>query len=434
MPSTRQYEDYDVGVVGLGYVGVTLTAALLATGKSVLGYETNTAVAGELAAGRLRLAEPGVEEEIRNGAAGGAFAVTTDIRGRKLPPVLIICVGTPIEAGGTTPDLSHLRAATESIAAGTDDDTVVIVRSTVPVGTSRGLVLPILQRRIPEPLIAYCPERTIQGQALAELLSLPQIVGGLTDEAGKRAAELFATLTGQVVPVSSLEAAELVKLVCNCHTDLIYGFGNEVALITEKLGLDAMEVIGSANLGYPRPTLHKPGFVGGSCLTKDPYLLEYSLAGHDHTPRLVTAARTLNESMPVRVGERVLTGLWEQGRDPAEARILISGFAYKGRPETDDLRGAPFERLLPFLTDRVGEIVGHDFVVPPDRIESLGVRAVDLAEGFTGTHAAILLNDHPRYGDIDAAGLMARMDDPALVYDTWRVLPSSTKAMRLGHA
>ncbi|MFI7321231.1 nucleotide sugar dehydrogenase [Streptomyces venezuelae] len=434
MPSTRPYEDYDVCVVGQGYVGVTLTAALLTTGRSVLGYETNPKVAAELARGVLELAEPGVEEEIRGAAASGAFGVTTDVRGRKLPPVVIICVGTPIETGGTTPDLSHLRAATEAIAGGIDETTLVIVRSTVPVGTSRSLVLPILSERVPEPLIAYCPERTIQGQALAELLSLPQIVGGLSDDAGKRAAEFFGTLSDQVVPVSSLEAAELVKLVCNCHTDLIYGFGNEVALITEKLGLDAREVIDSANLDYPRPNLHKPGFVGGSCLTKDPYLLAHSVAAYDHVPQVITAARTLNESMPRRVGERVLAALSEQGVDPADARILISGFAYKGRPETDDLRGAPYERLLPFLKGRVKEIVGHDFVVPAARIESLGVRPVDLTEGFTGAHAAILLNDHVRYGDVDAADLVARMAEPALVYDTWRVLPPSTKAMRLGRA
>ncbi|MFF1379794.1 nucleotide sugar dehydrogenase [Streptomyces sp. NPDC058308] len=434
MPSIRPYEDYDVCVVGLGYVGVTLTAALLTTGRSVLGYETNPKAADELSRGVLELAEPGVEEQIKGAAGSGALAVTTDVGGRKLPPVVIICVGTPIEAGGTTPDLSHLRAATETIAAGVDETTLVIVRSTVPVGTSRSLVLPILRGTTDEPLLAYCPERTIQGQALAELLSLPQIVGGLTDEAGKRAGAFFETLCDQAVPVSSLEAAELVKLVCNCHTDLIYGFGNEIALITEKLGLDAREVIDSANLDYPRPKLHKPGFVGGSCLTKDPYLLAHSVAAHGHTPQMITAARTLNESMPRRVGERVLAELRERGTDPADARILISGFAYKGRPETDDLRGAPYERLLPFLKGRVKEIVGHDFVVPSDRIASLGVRAVGLTEGFTGAHAAILLNDHARYGDVDAAGLVARMADPALVYDTWRVLPPSTKAMRLGRA
>ncbi|MGI5531967.1 nucleotide sugar dehydrogenase [Streptomyces syringium] len=434
MEPRTSYKDFDVCVVGLGYVGVTLTAALLSTGKQVLGYEANPAVAGDLARGKLQLSEPGVEKQIEDGSASGSFAVTSDISGLRLPPVVIICVGTPIEAGGTTPDLSHLAAATASVAERMDENTLVIVRSTVPVGTSRGLVLPVLRRRTADPLLAFCPERTIQGQALAELLSLPQIVGGLTDEAVKLAAGLFATVTDQVVPVSSLEAAELIKLTCNCHTDLIYGFGNEIGLIAEKLGLDALEIISSANLDYPRPDINKPGFVGGSCLTKDPYLLRYSLAPHGHTPQLVTAARTLNESMPRRVGERVLAALSDAGLDPSEARILISGFAYKGRPETDDLRGAPYEPLLAFLHGRVKEIVGHDFVVPPDRIEALGVRPVTVTEGFTDAHAAILLNDHARYAELDADDLIPRMCAPALVYDTWRVLPPTTKVMRLGSA
>lgn len=434
MESRMQSDEFDVCVVGMGYVGVTLTAALLSTGKRVLGYEANPAVAGELAQGRLVLAEPGVEDQIHDSAVDGTLHVTSSLDGHRLPPVVIICVGTPIKDGSTTPELGHLTAAARSIAAGIDENTLVIVRSTVPVGTTRSLVLPALRARVPEPLLAFAPERTIQGQALRELLSLPQVVGGLTDESAKLAADLFATVTDQVVHVSSLEAAELVKLICNCHTDVIYGFGNEVALIAEKLGLDAMEVIGAANADYPRPDINKPGFVGGSCLTKDPYLLRHSLAGHDHVPELIGAARGLNESMPRRVGERVLAALWEQGQDPAGARILISGFAYKGRPETDDLRGAPYEPLLELLRGRVGEIVGHDFVVGPERIEALGVRPVTLAEGFTGAHAVILLNDHLGYRDVDVEGLFARLAAPAVVYDTWRVLPSTTNVMRLGVA
>ncbi|MFD3675452.1 nucleotide sugar dehydrogenase [Streptomyces sp. NPDC058613] len=434
MESHTPFHEFDVCVVGMGYVGVTLTAALLSTGKRVLGYEANPAVASELSQGRLVLAEPGVEDLIRDRAADGTLHVTADIGGHRLPPVVIVCVGTPIKDGSTTPDLGHLTAATESIAAGIDENTLVIVRSTVPVGTSRNLVLPALRARVAEPLLAFAPERTIQGQALAELLSLPQIVGAVNESAAKLAADLFATVTDQVVPVSSLEAAELVKLVCNCHTDLIYGFGNEVALIAEKLGVDAMEVIGAANRDYPRPDIHKPGFVGGSCLTKDPYLLRHSLAGHGHVPELIGAARTLNESMPRRVGERVLAALWEAGCDPATATVLLTGFAYKGRPETDDLRGAPYEPLLELLRGRVGEIVGHDFAVPDERIAALGVRPVTIEEGFTGAHAVLILNDHLGYRDLDADDLIPRMAQPALVYDTWRVLPPSTNVMRLGVA
>jgi UDP-N-acetyl-D-mannosaminuronic acid dehydrogenase len=431
--STKSAADHDVCVVGLGYVGVTLTAALLSTGRRVLGYEHNKAVAEDLAAGVLQLAEPGVEEVIRE-AAGDRLHVTSRLTDDTLPPVVIICVGTPIEPDGREPDLQHLRAAVETVAPRIDENTLVIVRSTVPVGTTRDLVLPMLREHVAEPLLAFCPERTIQGKALAELLSLPQIIGGLTEEAVRRAAELFSAQTPKVVEVSSLEAAEMIKLICNCHTDLIYGFGNEVALMAEKLGLDAMELIQSANLDYPRPDLSKPGFVGGSCLTKDPYLLMHSLRPYDHTPGMVAAARSLNESLPGRIGERVLAALTAAGQDPAGARVLISGLAYKGQPETDDLRGAPYEGLLDVLRDRVGEIVAHDFVVTPERIAALGLRPVSLEEGFTGAHAAIVLNNHLSYRDQDIDALIARMAPPAMVYDTWRILPPATTVMRLGHA
>ncbi|MEU2874889.1 nucleotide sugar dehydrogenase [Streptomyces sp. NPDC007070] len=431
--STKSTADYDVCVVGLGYVGVTLTAALLSTGKRVLGYEYNKAVAEDLAAGVLQLSEPGVEEVIRE-AAGDRLHVTSELTDDKLPPVVIICVGTPIEPGGLEPNLHHLRSAVETISTRIDEETLVIVRSTVPVGTTRNLVLPMLRERVAEPLLAFCPERTIQGKALAELLSLPQIVGGLTDEAARRAVELFSAQTPKVVEVSSLEAAEMIKLICNCHTDLIYGFGNEVALMAEKLGLDALELIQSANLDYPRPDLSKPGFVGGSCLTKDPYLLMHSLRPYDYTPGMISAARSLNESLPRRIGERVLAALTEAGHEPAGARVLVSGLAYKGQPETDDLRGAPYEGLLEVLRGRVGEIVTHDFVVPPERVAALGLRSVSLEEGFTGAHAAIVLNNHLSYRDQDLDTLIARMAPPAVVYDTWRILPPAATVMRLGHA
>ena len=121
--------------------------------------------------------------------------------------------------------------------------------------------------------LVMAPERTIQGQALRELVELPQVVGGL-DEASLRAGvEFFGGLAHTVVPVSGLEAAELVKLSNNCHTDLIYSFGNELALIAEEHGLDPLEVIRATNLDYPRPDLSKPGYVGGGCMSKDPYIM-----------------------------------------------------------------------------------------------------------------------------------------------------------------
>jgi UDP-N-acetyl-D-mannosaminuronic acid dehydrogenase len=169
--------------------------------------------------------------------------------------------------------------------------------------------------------LVMAPERTIQGQALRELVELPQVVGGL-DEASRRAGvEFFGGLAETVVEVSDLETAEMVKLSNNCHTDLIYSFGNEIALIAERHGLDPLEVIRAANVGYPRPDLAKPGYVGGGCLSKDPYIMIDS-AG-DYRPYLVGQARQLNEFLPVHVAEIV-----------APAWPCSAGRTRGGRPPT----------------------------------------------------------------------------------------------------
>jgi UDP-N-acetyl-D-mannosaminuronic acid dehydrogenase len=320
------------------------------------------------------------------------------------------------------------------------EDTLVIVRSTVPIGTCRGLVLPLLRPRVSEPLLAVCPERTIQGKALEELRNLPQIVGGLNETATGRAKALFEAITSQVIAVSSLEAAEAVKLICNAHTDLIYGFGNEVALTADAWGLDAYELIDAANLNYPRPDLSKPGFVGGSCLSKDPYLLIHSAQAHGYFPSMVAAARHLNESVPGYVGQRVLDALRELGREPARAKILVSGFAYKGQPETDDLRGSPIGPVLDLLRDQAGALVGHDFVVSAGRIAAMGVEPVGLEAGFADADAALILNNHINYRARNIHELIARMRRPAVLFDVWGVfldqlrLPEhGLRYMRLGH-
>lgn len=409
----------DVCVVGMGYVGLTLAAALVQRGKQVLGHETNEEIGGLLGWGKLHLFEPSVAEVLRE-HLGRSLSITSQLP-EVLPPVVVVCVGTPLRPHTNEPDLRQVEGAVAAIAERMSPDTLVVLRSTVPVGTCRTRVLPLLRRRVPTPLLAFCPERTIQGKALEELGVLPQIVGGLDERAVQRATTLFKVIAPEVVPVSSLEAAEMVKLIGNCHTDLIYGYGNEVALMAEALGLDSSELIRAANLNYPRPDLCKPGFVGGSCLSKDPYFLIHSVAPHGYTPRMVAAARQLNESVPHRVGERVLATLQELGCDPTKAKILITGFAYKGRPETDDLRGAPFGPILDLFRTRVRQVVGHDFVVAPHRIASLGVEPVTLEEGFTGANAAVILNNHRLYQAQDLHALVQRMQRPAVLYDAWGV-------------
>ncbi len=413
-----------VGVVGLGYVGLTLAVTLARKGFSVYGVDKAPAVLGALAARHAHLYEPGVDEGLA-ALLGKRIQVGPELPApgaRSDVDAAIICVSTPVDPATRAPVLDNLRAAARHVAERCAPDTLVVVRSTVPVGASRAVVLPELARRWPAPRLAMAPERTIQGQALRELEQLPQIVGGLDGASAEAAATIFARLTPRVVRVSSLEAAEAVKLINNCHTDLIYSFGNEVALMAERWGLDPLELIRAANVEYPRPDLSKPGYVGGACLSKDPYILASSSAAAGYTPWLVERARGLNEYLPRHVAERVVALVRaERGRTEGLA-LAVLGWAYKGWPPTDDMRGAPSLAMLPILRNAGLVIRGHDFLVMPGVIRDLGATPVSVEEAFAGAAGVLVITDHPEYAKLDLPPLLARLARPAVLFDSWRIL------------
>ncbi|MGZ4649880.1 MAG: nucleotide sugar dehydrogenase, partial [Kineosporiaceae bacterium] len=298
-----------VGVIGMGYVGLTLAAALADKGFEVHGVDVRQTVLDSLRRGRPHIVEPGVDEVFAR-LTGSRILVEPRLPAGGVD-VAVICVSTPVDQDTHEPYVKNIDAAARHIAEVCSPDTLVVVRSTVPVGTSREVVLPALREVWGEALLVMAPERTIQGQALLELVELPQVVGGLNERSLARGVEFFAGLARQVVPVSTLETAELVKLTNNCHTDVIYAFGNEVAMLTERLGLDPLEVIRATNLDYPRPDIAKPGYVGGGCLSKDPYIMLAGSGRSGHTPELIRSARTLNEELPAHVARRVVDLLGE---------------------------------------------------------------------------------------------------------------------------
>src|SRR5262249_53567715 len=161
---------------------------------------------------------------------------------------------------------------------------------------------------------------------------LPQVVGGLTEDDALRGAQLFQRITPTTIRVSSLEAAEIIKLLDNSYRDLFFAFGNEVALLCDSAGLDGIEVIRAANMGYERTNLALPGFVGGPCLQKDPHILMHSLAEFGFKPRMVAAARALNEALPQHVIDQIMVDL-RKAAIPHDSEISVCGLAFKGRPE-----------------------------------------------------------------------------------------------------
>lgn len=403
-----------IGIVGLGYVGLTLAAGLAHRGYEVHGVDTEPRVLDSLRRGQAHFFEPGLAALLRETLGRSLFVHPT------LPPGLtaaIICVPTPVSSGTHRPDLTNIAAATGQIALHCGPGTLVVVRSTVPVGTSRRIVLPILAGAWGEARLVMAPERTIQGQAVRELADLPQVVGGLDERSRDAGVALFGRLARQVVPVAGLEAAELVKLANNCHTDLCYAFGNEIALLAEQHGVDPLEVVHAANYGYPRPDLARPGFVGGGCLSKDPYLLGFGAPA----ALLVSAARQRNEQLPVQVATDVVQRLRRLRGGTVGATLAVLGWAYKGWPPTDDLRGTAVVPMLPVFGQAGLRVLGHDPLVRDDAIRGLGGEPVGLDKAFSEADAVLLLTDHPDYRALPVASLLSGTG-VRFVYDAWRVL------------
>lgn len=423
MASARYSAEFGkIGIIGMGYVGLTLAAALARRGFSVYGVDTQPRVLESLAAGKPHIFEPGIDEVYQSLTGKTLFA------GAELPAhgvdVAILCVSTPVQMDTHTPYLENLRKAAQHIAQRCDPSTLVVVRSTVPVGASRAIVLPVLEAAWGEGNVrlVMAPERTIQGQALRELEELPQVVGGLNQESLEAGLAFFGKLAKQLVPVSELETAELVKLANNCHTDLIYSFGNEIAMLAERWQLDPLEVIRATNLNYPRPDLAKPGYVGGGCLSKDPYILISAARSVGYEPFLVGQARALNEHLPVHVAEQVVRMIRE-GRGSAEgATLAVLGWAYKGWPPTDDMRGTPIADMMPIFRAAGLQVRGHDYLVPAGVIQEYGGIPMSVEEAFAGADAVLVITNHPEYAKLELHNLLPKLKRPGLVFDSWRIL------------
>lgn len=412
----------NVVVVGLGYVGLTLGVALAQRGYRVIGLEKRPEIVDMTNEGIPHFSENGLGKALKSVIASGNFVACVELDPDLEADSYIITVGTPLVAGTTQPRLDMIKQASRQVAEHMRDGATVILRSTVKMGTARNIVRPILTESSKSFHLAMCPERTLEGAALQELAELPQIVSGDTDEAANRAAALFGKLTRAIVRVSDLETAEMIKLVDNTSRDVRFAFANEVARACDALGINAGEVIRAGKFEYPRTNVALPGLVGGPCLEKDPHILMASLAEVGTTLEITAACRLVNERQPNETVDAIISRMAERGTAPF--RVAVAGIAFKGVPETDDLRGSMALKVVECLARRpeVGEIVLYDGVVSRDNLEALKLNmhiADDLAEACTGANALVIGNNHPAYGKLDLHGCIEAMQPGGFVYDYW---------------
>ncbi len=417
----ENYKDRSVCIVGLGFVGVTLGAVMADCGFYVSGIEIRDEVIEMLKKGEPHFHEPGLADLLRRVIKQGRFNVSKHIPNDISARVYFITVGTPLGKDGRV-RTDMIENVTREVAQHLQDGDMVILRSTVKLGLTRELVLPILEKSGKHFDLAFCPERTVEGYAMSELRQLPQIVGGLNLHSSIRAAQLFQFITPSVVQVSDLETAEMIKLVDNSHRDVYLAYGNEVARMCDAMGISATEVIQMGRLGYPRTNVYMPGPVGGPCLEKDPHILAEGLEEFGVVPEISQAARLVNERQPSEVASFLAKTLKRLAGFPKNPIISLLGIAFKGRPETDDLRGTMARPIFHEIKKQFpdAEFRGFDPVVSRKAIQEFGLEPCEkLEDAFQESHLVLILNNHLLFSKMNLEGLALNLARPALIYDFW---------------
>lgn len=412
-----------VAVIGLGYVGSCVAAALADRGLEVVGIDTNIRLIDELNRGYCRFHEHGLPELVEAGVASGRLRVTTDPAAASAADVILVAVGTPVRDDGSLAD-EQLNAACLELSKHIREGQLIVLKSTVPPGTTRGAVLPLLQR---SGLVggehfglAFTPERLAEGTALAELRSFPIVAGGLDEDSAADAAEFWRNALGvEVIPLDTLEAAEIVKLADNWWIDLNIALGNELAKFSALFGVDALDVIRAANSipkGNGNVNILLPSVgVGGSCLTKDPWMVWHAARERGLEIKTAPAGRAVNSGMPEYTAQLAVDQMTKLGKDPARAKVAVLGLAFKNN--TGDLRATPVVDAVNALERACGEVRIYDPLVDVAEAAELFDRpqAASLRNAVHDADCIAILALHQEFTEIDFADLPVA--DDCLVLD-----------------
>lgn len=416
-------------IIGLGYVGLTMGLAFADKGFKVTGIDTDESRLNMLKAGKSYVHEIGLPELLRENINKNFFV------SKDLPEdgdVYVISVGTPImkNNGKKEPDLSFLESALETISKKLNTGDLIILRSTVPIGTSRDYAKRVLEEKTGlrcgiDFHLAFAPERTAEGKALKELHELPQIIGGFNQDSTEATAALFKEITQTIIRVDSLEAAEMAKLINNTFRDYVFAFANKLSQIAYKYNINIFDVIKAANEGYPRDPVPYPSpGVGGPCLTKDPFILSHVAKGIQMNGEIFESSRSVNESMHKHVFDTVEELVKSTGKELKDCNVLVCGLAFKGNPETGDLRNSTSIEIADLFRDKVKNLFGYDAIADEKEINEFGFKYADIPDGFKNIDVVMFLNNHKSFEKIDVFNMTRMLNESPVIYDAWGLFRS----------
>jgi len=387
-----------LGIVGLGYVGLPLAVELAEAGYRVVGFDVSARVVDGVNAGRSHVQDIPTER-LAKLVKAGKISATTDLARLKEPDGIAICVPTPL--GKTRdPDVSFIAAATDSMARAIRPGQVVILQSTTYPGTTREMLLPVLEKGGLKVgvdfFLAFSPERVDPGNPKYNTHNTPKVVGGVTPACTRVTMALYQPAIERLVPVSSPEAAELVKLLENTFRSVNIGLVNEMAIVCDKLGVDVWEVIEAANtkpFGFMKFT-PGPG-VGGHCIPLDPHYLAWKMRTLNYRTRFIELAGEINAEMPEYWVEKVVAELNEQSKAARGSTVLVVGVAYKR--DIDDLRESPALDVIRLL-ERMGAVVRyHDPFIPELHEDGVLLTSSPLTpETVRAADCVVIVTDHTK--------------------------------------
>lgn len=406
----------NIVVIGMGYVGIPMAATFAdVKGNNVVGVQRKSKRSGWkidlLNAGKSPIGgdEPGLAELVDRVAKKGTFKVTDDFSVCKQADAILLDVQTPVDENHV-PDYSSLTEAAEAVGHNMKRGVLVVIESTVAPGTTENIVKPILERASgmvagKDFNLVFSYERVMVGRLLHNIRHMPRIVGGLTPECTQRGVQLYKKVVeAELLPTDCL-TAEVAKVTENTYRDVNIAFANEIALICESLGVNVHDVRRLVNsmphdpsnpAKNPYRMMHVPGAgVGGHCLPKDPWLLQYGLKEYGTskiTPKVIVESRRINDYMPQHMAELVKDALGEKGKNLRDTRICLLGLAFL--EDSDDTRNTPTVPLYNLLKKQCKEVVVHDPYVK--EFEDITLTN-DLNKALGGKDCVVTMTRHKEY-------------------------------------
>ena len=391
-----------VCIVGLGYVGLPLTRTFCSAGFRCIGFDIDTSKVQQLNAGKSYIKH--IPASLVKQLVGeGRFKATSDPKDLAGCDAILICVPTPLTKT-RDPDMTYVESTAHLIADHLRRGQLVVLESTTYPGTTRELVLPILEssglRAEHDFFLAYSPEREDPGRTDHTTETIPKVVGGLGPKSSKIAAALYAAAVARVVPVSTCEVAEAAKILENVYRAVNIAMINELKVLFARMGIDVWEVIAAAatkpfgfHAFYPGPGL------GGHCIPIDPFYLTWKARQYEQNTRFIELAGEINTSMPEYVVAKVTEALNARKKAVNGSKILVLGLAYK--KDVDDIRESPSIHLIEMLQARGAKVDYNDPFVPRthrQREHHLRLSSKKLTGKLLASYDCVLIaTDHSSY-------------------------------------